>query len=342
MSHRAPEQLHEALPRIFALVPPVEFAAAAAVSCRRFSLAWYFSLFSRVVTVPDDAPTVNKAINRLADGSSDPMASRRGLVVVRPGVYPESVRVTQNCCVLGLGRRGAVVVEAPGWESALVFSGLGVRGFCSGEDACIANMTFRCRNELMRGRCVYIVLGQPYLQHCHIEGGVQVSGYGTAPRLYRCRVQSSWASGVHFTDHCSGSLRDCAVTRNRRHGVLADRGSCPEVSANRISGNGMCGIRIYTAATPAHGSMDSVPPEGGAAPAETGGRVRGNVLDGNGEDCPSLTPRFADTEELQLDIEDAEGGDDGAAGPGGAPGGEPYAVFEPVGTDHVNWRGAGG
>lgn len=310
----APWELDELLPRVFALIPPLEFGRAVAASCRRFSLKWYFSLFSHIVTVPDDVPTINQAINRLARREEDPhgrFEASRGLVLVRPGIYAESVRVTQNCYVLGLGRRQSVIVEAPGWESALVFSGLGVRGFQSGEDSCIANMTFRCRNDLMRGRCVYIVLGQPALQHCDVEGGVQVSGCGTAPLLHRCNVRCSWASGVHFTDHCRGSLRESAVARSRRHGVLVDRGSVPAVAENRISGNALCGVRVYTASTHTEGLAASAKSCRGARElalrreSEAAQRVHGNTLADNGEDQCCFTPRFADTEELQLDLDDS-------------------------------------
>ncbi|CAK0887475.1 unnamed protein product [Prorocentrum cordatum] len=203
--------------------------------CLRFSLKWYFSLFSHIVTVPDDVPTINQAINRLArreEGSHPRCEASRGIVLVRPGVYAESVRVTQNCYVLGLGRRRGVVVEAPGWESALVFSGLGVRGFQHGEDSCIANMTFRCRNDLMRGRCVYIVLGQPALRHCDVEGGVQVSGCGTAPLLHGCHVRCSWAAPAEM-GHAVRAAEESVVARSRRHGVLVDRGSVPAVAGNR-------------------------------------------------------------------------------------------------------------
>merc|ERR1712232_743677 len=140
--------------------------------------------------VPDDVPRVNMAINRLRLGRM--IDGRRGLVLVRPGRYLESVRVTQNCHILGLGHRKDIVIEAPGWESALVFSGLGVRSFGSGEDACITNITFRCRNEQMRGQCVYVVLGQPRLERCDIEGGVVVCS--AAPQIGSCHISASWGS----------------------------------------------------------------------------------------------------------------------------------------------------
>lgn len=296
-------------------------------------MSWYAAQFPRCVLVPDEVPSINAAINRLgrravAVGHGD-AEHPRGLVLIRPGTYSESVRVTRNCYLLGLGPRERVVVEAPGWESALVFSGLGVRGFGSGEDACAANLTFRCRNEMMRGRCVYIVLGRPRLEHCTIEGGVLVSGFHTAPQLSQCCIRDSWGSGVHMTDHCQASLRDSTVTKSRRHGVLADRGSRPEVADNRISGNGACGIRVFCGAD----AMGRRPGKSLQLPLQ---RISGNDLGSNGEGELSTTPRFADSEELHIDADDEISGGEGSAG-GEAEEEAPFAVFEPVGAEMINW-----
>jgi len=340
MDSGAVDGLHDLLPRIFCVVPPYEFVRSVAACCRRFSLTWYLSLFPCVVTVPDDVPSVNAAINRLAqDGSVYTQSIHDfgpscGLVVIRPGRYLESVRVTRNCYILGLGRRADIVIEAPGWESALVFSGLGVRGFRSGEDACIANITFRCRNELMRGRCVYVVLGRPYLNHCDVDGGVLVSGFDVAPKLRRCSIQESWGSGLRLTDHCCGSLRDSVVKTNRRHGVLVDRGSCPDIMDNTISHNTVCGIRLFSGSLP----LDTRSPPSSSVPLN--GIVR-NELHGNGQDDLSVTPRFADAEELHIDADEAGDSLGGCCRSEvtteerGAE--EDFSVFAPVGSEAIRW-----
>jgi len=335
------------------MMPPLVFIQAAVACCRQFSRSWYFGLFPRSVVVPDDAPSINAAINRLGLARAPPklhagargQGHGRGLVLIRPGTYAESVRVTQNCCLLGCGRRGQVVVEAPGWESALVFSGLGVRGFGSGEDACVANVTFRCRNELMRGRCVYIVLGQPLLERCDIQGGVQIAGHHTAPCFHHCRVRASWGSGLHWSDYSHGCLRESLVVQNRRHGVLADHGSRPELVANRVSENAACGIRLFCAAGPA-----AAPGEGGRREffGALRARLAGNELKANGGAGLSLTPRFADTEELQVDADDegervclqaaSEGFSQGKMnGEDEEPWEGDFTVFAPVGYEDINW-----
>ena len=67
--------------------------------------------------VPDGAPTINAAINA---------AGHDGVVLVRPGLYSESVRVTRDLTLCGLGPLGSVVVQPPGWEAAFVWGGYSV------------------------------------------------------------------------------------------------------------------------------------------------------------------------------------------------------------------------
>lgn len=245
----------ELLERLCSWVRPLDFLRAWRMTSSRFPYQWYMEQnFDRIVVVPDETGSINAAIN---------MSSRtfggRHLVLIRPGTYSQVVRVTQNCHLLGLGRPGTVIVEAPGWESALVSAGLGGslvpamfgwRGLTTGDDTCVENMTFRCRNDQMRGRCVYIVMGRMQLVDCHVDGGVVVSGSCTAPRLRGCRIRGSRGNGVHLTDHCRAKLRGNVVVGHGRHGICIDRHAVPEVIKNTIHGNGVCGIQVFQASQP--------------------------------------------------------------------------------------------
>ena len=64
--------------------------------------------------VPDDAPTINAALNA---------AAHDGVVLVQPGLYGESVRVTRDLTLCGLGLRGSVVVQPPGLEAGFIVWG---------------------------------------------------------------------------------------------------------------------------------------------------------------------------------------------------------------------------
>eukprot|EP00931_Biecheleriopsis_adriatica_P033525 TRINITY_DN19456_c0_g1_i2.p1 TRINITY_DN19456_c0_g1~~TRINITY_DN19456_c0_g1_i2.p1 ORF type:complete len:332 (+),score=37.24 TRINITY_DN19456_c0_g1_i2:54-998(+) len=291
---------------VFGLLPPLHFLSAAVATCRQFSFRWYItSVFPCSITVPDEEASLNQAINKL--GKFGCHAGAKGLVLIRPGTYRESVRITQNCHLLGMGPHGSIIVEAPGWESALVSSGLGgaavpkflrMENLTTGEDSCIENLTFRCRNEHMRGRCVYIVMGSLHLLRCSVEGGVKISGHCTQPRLTECRVRSARGCGLHLTDHCKASLHRNHVGRNGRHGVLIDRHALPEISQNHFVRNGACGIRLYSGAV-CH--ADTVAQSKLASQRRV--CARDNCFEDNPEGELSISPGYADSEAESDELE---------------------------------------
>ena len=130
-------------------------------TCRRFSrIAWFEDRLrggAPIMTVPSrEAPTIQLGISLARPAAAQAAAaaasarrhylevsSRDGrhkneeeeeeqvilagpIVLVRPGVYPENVRVTRSCALVGWGE--GAVVEGTGWEPALAFAGLGMLG----------------------------------------------------------------------------------------------------------------------------------------------------------------------------------------------------------------------
>ena len=291
-----PHVPREVVVRVFERLPILTFLGGAVATCRQFSLKWYLGRsFQKVVVVPDEEQSINAAMNRLAREGY--IAHGHGLVLVRPGLYQETVRVTQNCHVLGYGPCQEIVVEAPGWESALVSAGLGGyhmpkmlgwAGFTSGEAACIENITFRCRNEQMRGQCVYIVMGQLHLVRCTVDGGVVVSGARTAPRFSECRIRKSRGNGMRFTDHSHALMNRSYVEHHGGHGVLIERNSKPKIAESSICGNAGYGIRVYCGSNMLPSSASPVP-----ASLES---IRNNYFDGNEVGELSLTPRDLDSD----------------------------------------------
>ena len=70
---------------------------------KHFSLAWLLSdprERAGVALVPEDAATINAAISL-----------GRDVVMVRPGIYRESVRMTHDVKLLGLGEPGSAQVN---------------------------------------------------------------------------------------------------------------------------------------------------------------------------------------------------------------------------------------
>jgi len=283
----APHLPHDIVKKVFEYAPPLDFLLVCAPSCKALSFEWYTSrAYTGVVIVPDAGLSINAAINTL--GKLNKAATRKGLVLVRPGRYAESVRITQNCHVLGFGPGSDIVIEAPGWESALVSAGLGVRRaprLTTGEDACVENLTFRCRNENMQGRCVSIVMGQLSMVRCTVYGGVVISGFLTAPLVRGCHIRQSRGNGVRLTDHCSALIKGNRVVQHGQHGIIIDRESSPVVESNKICSNAGSGIRIFNS------SLENVTD-----------RLRDNYIVDNGEDEVSMLPYPAELDDSDIEM----------------------------------------
>lgn len=221
-------------------------------TCKRFDLAWLLQDRDerlRITVVPDDAPTINAGI-----------ACNTDVVLVRPGVYIESVRITTDVAVLGLGSLGAATVKAPGWEPALVWGGFkagklsaratgggGARveldAASGGSGAEVRGFAFEQRNQQQQ-TAVYVTVGEPTISHCHVRGTVHVAGSGAAPRITHCRISGSRSCGVRFLDHSGGVVSASRVVHNQLAAVrLGTRAGSPSLRRNWYHGNGYDGVQ---------------------------------------------------------------------------------------------------
>jgi len=273
------------LDQVLPWLPPINFLRAAPpLTSKGWPFSWYTEQLG-AITISPGGLTINGAINKSGSHEIDPSCIGRpgatpagGLVCLQPGTYQESVRITRSCFLCGLGAPGKVVIEGKGiGESPLAF--------VAGEDACVSNVTVRCKSQAFRAKCVYIPSGRPLLECCTIEGGVHACG--AAPRLRRCIVRNSPGCGVHLSDGCSGEVSACTITGNKSHGVLADRGAKAAIFGNHIKANKGCGIRLFLG-KPGSSSKSSVPDK----PPDA---VRDNVMVENiGGDNVCLSGALAD------------------------------------------------
>ena len=229
--------------------------------CKRFDLEWFLSDADTrrgITLVPDDVSSIMGGIAR-----------NTPLVLVRPGIYVESVRITTNVTLLGVGPVGAATVIAPGWEPALVWGGFkagktsaSARGSghgagahidldaaSGGSRAEVRGMSFTQRNQLQQ-TAVYITVGEPHIAQCDIVGTVHVAGSGAQPTLSNCHISRSRSCGVRFVDHSSGSLHGCVIAQNCMAAVrlATNAGSpcivsgAPRSGGNIFRGNGYDGV----------------------------------------------------------------------------------------------------
>ena len=176
---------------------------------RSWRVLKYYQLLENAVLVPDGAPTINAAINAAAHG---------GVVLVRAGTYVESVRVTKDVTICGLG---AVTVVPPGWEAAFVWGGYSVGRTRAGDEvltaasagahARVCHIAVRLRNQQQQ-TAIYLSGGSPTLDSCDIQGTVVAAGPRTKPTLTNCVISGSRGFGVKVDDRATPVLRDVSIS----------------------------------------------------------------------------------------------------------------------------------
>ena len=201
------------------------------------------TLRHKVCIVPDDQPSILKGISHAPDNAD----GGGPFVLVRPGVYAESVRVLRDVTLVGMG--GEVVVRAPGWEAALVWGGYTVRkqkllgdfdleASNGGAGASVHNLTLTQRN-MSQALALYCTWGTPLVSHCRILGTVHVAGRGAAPTVRDCTIEGSIASGLRVVDHAGGVYERNRLRGNRLAGAhLSLNSRATLASSNAFDGNG--------------------------------------------------------------------------------------------------------
>jgi hypothetical protein len=99
---------------ILSFLPWREWARSWRCVSKHFSPFNFYTDNARHVTIvpSEECPT-------LRDGISHAHSVTRELVIL-PGVYRQALRVTKNIEIYGAGPLGSVIIEAKGWEDALV------------------------------------------------------------------------------------------------------------------------------------------------------------------------------------------------------------------------------
>ena len=212
---------------------------------------------AQIVVVPDDATSIKTAIARASHHAE---TGQRAVVLVRPGIYREAIRVTADISVCALGPRGGATIHAPGWEPALAWGGFKVgvthmgrvtlKAASAGASSDVCGLSLVQRNQSQM-TAVYCTFGSPVIAHCDIVGSVRIAGRAASPVLLDCHVSQSRSVGLDFMDHASGKLDKCSVRDNRLAAVRLARTATPSVSveSNVFLGNGYDGIRVRGAAS---------------------------------------------------------------------------------------------
>lgn len=107
----------------------------------------------------------------------------------------------------------------------------------------IRNITFRCPNEA-QSFVSYVARGAPTFMNCDMQGSINVTGEGTCPMLYNCRISKSRSCGVNISDNAFATISHCEITDNVGAGIKISRGASAAVNDNRIVDNLVAGVMI--------------------------------------------------------------------------------------------------
>jgi parallel beta-helix repeat protein len=197
-------------------------------------------------------------------------------ILVRPGVYGESLVVDKPLEVLGDGPVSDIEIRSRGAHAVQFQASIGR----------VANLTLRQTGGEGDWYGVHIVQGRLDLEGCDISASslscVAIRG-GADPRLRRNQIHNSQQAGVFVLDGALGTLEDNDITSNGFAGVVIQTGADPALRRNQIHDNKQAGVRVNRSGL---GRLEDNDITGNALSGveiltEGNPTVRGNRIDGN-------------------------------------------------------------
>jgi parallel beta-helix repeat protein len=171
-------------------------------------------------------------------GSAVKAAKAGDRILVRPGLYEESVVVNKPLEILGDGPVEEIEIRARGAHALLFRASIGR----------VANLTLRQADGKGTWYGVDITQGRLDLEGCDIssQAGACVAIHnGADPRLRRNQIHDGKSSGVYVYDNGLGTLEDNDITANTLAGVSIKTGGNPALRRNQIHDGRSGGVFVY-------------------------------------------------------------------------------------------------
>ena len=174
--------------------------------------------------------SITAALQRAAPGA---------IVLVRPGVYDESVTLDRQVEIVGDGPRDRVVVRVANASCLSMQT----------DRARVAGLTLHSVSGGVPSFAVDVTAGSLLLEDCAVSSdtlsGVGVHGERAAPVIRGCLIHDARDSGVYFFDGAKGEVEDCEVARSANVGVAVTGGASPSVRRTKVHGGADAGLVVW-------------------------------------------------------------------------------------------------
>ena len=193
---------------------------------------------TQTTNAPANKPSIQKSVLVSAKGNADFASISEALrniaanarLIVRPGIYNESVVIDKNVEIIGDGAVENIVVQSASASCVRMQT----------DRAIVRGLTLRGSGARF-GRAFFAVdipHGALVLENCDVVSDslscVAVHGVNANPSVKNCRIHDGADSGVYFFDNARGQIEDCDIYRNTNVGAAITKGANPTIKNCRI------------------------------------------------------------------------------------------------------------
>jgi parallel beta-helix repeat protein len=179
-----------------------------------------------------DFVSISEAIKAAADGAT---------ILVRPGLYEESLTISKQIEIVGDGAVKDIVVRSRNESCVSMLS----------ERAAIKNLTLQSAagksGEQVFG--VDVQSGELLLENCDVTSDslacIAVRGAEANPLIRNCRIADGAGGGIYFFDSAGGTVESCEILRNRSASVVIAQKADPHFKKCLVADGENAGFWIY-------------------------------------------------------------------------------------------------
>lgn len=156
---------------------------------------------------------------RISDALEDAPAGAR--IVVKPGTYLESLKLTKTVTLEGEGGRDRVIVQSDSAECL----------FMDTDEAWVLGIGFRCVVRAKNVKCygIDIPKGRLTLSECSVTSdfyaSIAIHNPTAKPYIVDCLIHDGENCGIYTYDNGTGMIEDCQIYGNTVAGIFIAAGS---------------------------------------------------------------------------------------------------------------------